>query len=71
MVHRKKEHREIVRICWNYSTGKCQFADNECWFLHENTSKSDEINCDICGKVFPNINYVSNHKKIKHELSVQ
>ena len=48
MVHKKKEHSDKVEICWNYSTGKCEFGDDLCWFLHSNTSKSCEINCNIC-----------------------
>ena len=38
MVHKKKEHREKVKVCWNYSSGKCEFVENYCWFLHTNTS---------------------------------
>ena len=71
MVHKKKEHREKVSICWHYSTGRCEFVDNDCWFLHTNTPKSVEVDCNICGKVFPNINHVLNHKKIDHIISVQ
>jgi hypothetical protein len=43
MVHKKKEHSEKVKICWNYSTGKCEFEDDLCWFLHTITSKSIAI----------------------------
>ena len=71
MVHKKKEHREKVRICWNYSTGKCEFGDNACWFLHTDASKSGEVDCSICGKLFPNINHLLNHKKKDHVISVE
>ena len=71
MVHKKKEHREKVRMCWNYSTGKCEFVENVCWFLHTNTSISAEVDCNLCGKVFLNIDQLSNHKKIEHVISVQ
>ena len=35
MIHRKKDHKELVRKCNNFSKNKCLFADNACWFLHE------------------------------------
>jgi hypothetical protein len=69
MVHKKKEHSDKVEICWNYSTGKCEFGDDLCWFLHSNTSKSCEINCNICGKVFTTLNQFLSHKKIEHITS--
>ena len=49
MIHKKKEHSEKVQVCWNYSTGKCDFGENLCWFLHTNlnTSKSAEIDCNL------------------------
>ena len=71
MVHKKKEHSEKVEICWNYSTGKCEFGADLCWFLHTNSSKSCEIDCNICGKVFTTLNQFLNHKKIEHVASVQ
>ena len=70
MVHKKKDHRENVRTCWNYSAGTCGFGDNACWFLHTDASKSGEVDCSICGKLFPHINHLLNHKKKDHVTSV-
>ena len=69
MVHKKKEHREKVKVCWNYSSGKCEFVENDCWFLHTNTSS--EIDCNFCGKVFLNIDQLLNHKKNDYSFSIQ
>jgi hypothetical protein len=71
MIHKKKEHREKVSICWNYSAGKCELGDSVCWFLHTNTYKSSEVDCNICGKIFPNIKYFLKHKKIDDVTSVE
>ena len=71
MIHKKKEHREKVSICWNFSAGNCELGDSICWFLHMKTSKSGEVDCNICGKVFPNINNFLKHKKIEHVTSVE
>ena len=35
MIHRKNNHKELVSKCNNFSNNKCKFADNACWFLHE------------------------------------
>lgn len=71
MLHKKKVHSEKVRICWNNSNRECEFGDNACWFLHTKTSNSDQVDCTICGQVFPNINHLLNHKKKNHIESVQ
>ena len=71
MGHKKKEHSEKVDICWNFATGKCEFGADLCWFLHTNSSKSSEIDCNICGKVFTTRNQFLNHKKMEHVTSVQ
>ena len=39
MHHKKIEHSEKVATCWNFSTGKCDYADEECWFNHSSTQK--------------------------------
>ena len=71
MIHKKKEHSEKVKICWNHSSGNCEFGDDQCWFLHTNKSKDFEIDCKICGKLFTNLNQFLNHKKNEHATSVQ
>ena len=70
MMHKKKEHREKVSKCWNHSAGNCELGDSACWFLHTNTSKSWEVDCNICEIIFPNINQFLKHKKIEHVTNV-
>ena len=41
------------------------------WFLNTNKSKSAEIDCNLCGKVFPSLNHFFKHKKIEHVTTVQ
>ena len=38
MLHRKIEHRNLVRICNNYVKNNCMFQNKSCWFLHEEES---------------------------------
>ena len=71
MIHKKEEHKENVSICWNYSAGYCELVDRDCWFLHMDTSKPGEIVCNICKKVFPNIDHSLKHKKMDHVTSVE
>ena len=42
MLHRKKEHVEKVKICWNFVSSKCQFAEDLCWFRHCNSEMQQE-----------------------------
>ena len=34
MIHRKKEHPNIVKECSKYKEQKCGFQDEFCWFIH-------------------------------------
>ena len=34
MIHRKKEHRNLVKKCDQFPESKCRFSDEDCWFIH-------------------------------------
>ena len=69
MEHKKKEHTESVKECWNFSSGKCGYGEVKCWFLHSNTSKSEMI-CNICEKHFPCQSEYLTHRKKYHKQIV-
>ena len=49
MEHKKRQHQEKINVCWNYSTGNCQYGDEKCWFLHRETNET-RIECTQCEK---------------------
>ena len=55
MIHRKTNHKELVRGCTNFAKNNCMFQGQSCWYLHEeeeameteetrDNSESDEVN---------------------------
>ena len=74
MIHTKKEHKEKVDECWNYSAGTCVFGEEICWFIHSEKSSKSEflgVKCKVCGKEFENKNNLLHHKKREHVQTVQ
>ena len=78
MIHKKKEHMEIVNICWNFSNDACPFGDKKCWFQlklepfeHDSNSSTKSRKCNICGNTFDNRRKFMEHKKEKHEENVE
>ena len=43
MEHKKILHIEKVALCWNFSSGKCDFSDEFCWFIHSKNAKFNSI----------------------------
>ena len=70
MEHRKKNHTESVQLCWNFSSGKCGYGDDKCWFLHCKASKS-EMKCNFCDKTFASQSEFLTHRKRYHKQIVQ
>ena len=35
MIHRKRNHRSVVRECMNFKQNKCRYLEQFCWFKHE------------------------------------
>ena len=54
MVHRKKKHPEIVRQCAQFEQMNCRFQSEFCWFKHEVTKQSEELN-DTQSSVFQKV----------------
>jgi hypothetical protein len=55
MRHKKKAHREKVTNCWKFSSGRCDFGDEDCWFSHGtsvNNLQEEPLRCRMCDKVF-------------------
>ena len=52
MIHRKREHGNIVSECFENENGWCRFGDKNCWFIHDDEkkiakSKSESANSGI------------------------
>jgi hypothetical protein len=74
MQNKKTYHKEKVNVCWNFSSGKCEYGDNLCWFIHHDNSERAnfiEIECNICDDTFDNRNNFMQHKKSEHRAQVQ
>ena len=50
MIHRKKEHKTVVRVCNLFLDGKCRFKETSCWFNHEEMNEYKSENEDINNK---------------------
>ena len=42
MVHKKTNHKSIVKACNDFQQNKCRFKSESCWFIHEQTIKNPE-----------------------------
>ena len=40
MIHRKKEHTNVVRVCNLFINNACRYNNNACWFSHEENSET-------------------------------
>ena len=71
MMHKKIVHTEKVALCWNFSSGKCDFSDDSCWFRHsKNLEVMDNFKCNICQHIFKTKNEVHYHQKREHVKSI-
>ena len=68
MNHRKSEHWNTVAFCRNYLQGKCDFADNICWWSHAEKvqSSDDQVHCFVCNKIFKTKPSMMSHRKKEH-----
>jgi transcription elongation factor Elf1 len=41
MIHRKKEHKNIVRNCNLFPENKCRFEEEACWYRHGEVDEED------------------------------
>ena len=42
MIHRQKEHEQLIRPCVQFQQNNCRFKDNTCWFKHEMNGQNDD-----------------------------
>ena len=42
MIHRKREHPNMVKYCTKINTNECKFGENECWFKHSGENIQEE-----------------------------
>ena len=40
-MHRKRNHKELVRGCTNFAKNSCMFQGQSCWFFHEEEEAMD------------------------------
>jgi hypothetical protein len=67
MSHRKSVHSDIVAICKNYKEGKCQYADEMCWWSHlSSLTKEQNFKCYVCEETFETKVLMMIHRKKDH-----
>ena len=70
MIHRKREHKDILRKCQFFLNNKCVHTDEECWFSHGSISQGKTANagysCSFCEETFPNMAQLLVHRKEYH-----
>ena len=69
MYHKKKDYSEKVATLWNFSSGKCDYPDEECWFNHSLTEKHGalQLTCSFCDKAFHVLPELLKHRKKEHK----
>ena len=70
MHHKKNQHAENVNPCWNYASGKCDFGDDKCWFIHK-SENGGRFECTSCETTFAVQAKLLQHRKQNHIDSVQ
>ena len=66
MYHRKAKHLSTVAYCRNKSEGKCQYADDMCWWNHAEKQEGT-IECHICNNIFTSRANMMSHRKREHK----
>ena len=64
------QHAENVNPCWNYASGKCDFGDDKCWFIHK-SENGGRFECTSCETTFAVQAKLLQHRKQNHIDSVQ
>ena len=41
MIHRKREHKNMVRNCNLYEEGNCRHGEDACWYRHGDMAEED------------------------------
>ena len=67
MLHRKSSHPATVAPCRKFSDGSCTFTADSCWWNHvDRESRTTEIQCFICSKIFNSKPELMSHRKMNH-----
>ena len=69
MVHRKKEHYDVIKICRYFLKGNCSFGDEKCVYRHDENAKFN-LKCHFCEKVFKTKDELMKHRKEYHAKTV-
>ena len=75
MNHRKEEHPSHKK-CRYFIKGTCHFSGDECWYIHEDTVDTSEVEieggetCFVCKQIFPTKHDMMEHKKKNHPSKV-
>ena len=72
MCHRKENHPSHKK-CRYYLKGECHFSSEECWYIHEDSIKtnkniptSEENICVVCQNTFPTNYDLLEHNRRQH-----
>ena len=78
MVHRKKEHPDIIKTCRYLKEGGCDYDDDMCYYSHRSqetpkktSSNPSNFNCRFCGKPFDEKSELMFHRKAEHPQVVK
>ena len=55
-----------VSNCWNFTAGKCDFQEKDCWFRHNETASDYKFKCRSCEDIFDIRAELKKHQKVKH-----
>ena len=69
MVHRKKEHYDVIRICRYFLKGNCSFGDEKCVYRHDENAKFN-MKCKLCENVYKTKDELMMHRKEHHPETV-
>ena len=43
LMYHKRKHKNQVPLCKKNMNGTCWFGNNNCWFIHEEVNKSEQM----------------------------
>ena len=72
MLHRKKEHPNLVAPCKKLAEKSCIYTEESCYWRHTVGSKEEPVtNCYICGNAFKSKSELMQHRKKEHSHTVK
>ena len=55
MIHRKKDHTNVVRVCNLFLNNACRYNNNACWYSHEENNNEEQASQSVFQKVQKNL----------------